>query len=77
MFIETDAELPGMQGLTIGHILLFFSFSFNGQAYPCTLLHWLVPVGDEPGDETGMWVVKLEFQGNHRSLAVIHLDCID
>lgn len=76
VFVETDAERPGMRGMVIGRVLLFFSFSFREQNYPCALVHWLVPVGDEPDDETGMWVVRPEFEGNRRSLAVIHLDCI-
>ena len=76
VFVETNAELPGMRGMVIGRVLLLFSFSFRGHIYPCALLHWLVPVGDERDGETGMWIVRPEFEGNHRSLAVIHLDCI-
>jgi hypothetical protein len=76
VFVETNAELPGMQGMVIGRVLLFFSFSFRDQIYPCALVHWLVPVGDEPDSETGMWVVHPEFEGNRRSIAVIHLDSI-
>ena len=76
VFVETDAELPGMRGMVIGCVLLLFSFSFRDHNYPCALIHWLVPAGDEPDNETGMWVVRPEFEGNCRSLAVIHLDCI-
>jgi hypothetical protein len=76
VFVETDAALPGMRGMVIGRVLLFFSFPFRNQIYPCALVHWLVPVGDEPDDETGMWVVQPEFEGNRRSLEIIHLDCI-
>lgn len=76
VFVETDAELPGMWGMVIGHVLLFFSFTFCDQYYPCALVHWLVPVGDGPDNETGMWVVHPEFEGNWCSLAIIHLDCI-
>jgi hypothetical protein len=38
----------------------------------CTL------VGTEPDEDTGLWVVRPEFEatGGHHSLAVIHLDCI-
>jgi hypothetical protein len=67
VFVETDAECPGMHGMVIAHILLFFSFSFHEQNYPCALVHWLVPVGDELDDETGMWVVRPEFEGNRQS----------
>lgn len=76
VFVETNAELQGMLGMVIGRTLLFFSFEWHGIEYPCALVHWLVPVGDTPNDVTGMWVVKPEFEGNRRSLAVVHIDCI-
>ncbi|KAI0004338.1 hypothetical protein BJV74DRAFT_876020 [Russula compacta] len=76
MFVETNADLDGMQGMAIGHALLFFSFTFRDCYYPCALVHWLVP-GDEPDKDTGLWVVQPEFGANGRhTLAVIHLDCV-
>ncbi|KAH9032130.1 hypothetical protein EDB85DRAFT_2073967 [Lactarius pseudohatsudake] len=76
VFVERGAGLPGMHGMLVARVLLFFSFSFRDQHYPCALVHWFIPVGDEPDDETGMWVVRPEFKGNRRSLSIIHLDCI-
>ena len=76
VFVETDAELPGMRGMLIGRVLLLFSFYFRGQDYSCALVHWFTPVGDGPDDETGMWIVRPEYEGNRRSRTVIHLDCI-
>ncbi|KAG5650965.1 hypothetical protein H0H81_010387 [Sphagnurus paluster] len=76
VFIETDADLPGMQGMVIGRVLLFFSFKFHDEEFSCALVNWLVPVGDRPDDETGLWVVKPEFVGNQRSVAVVHVDSI-
>jgi hypothetical protein len=65
-----------MQGMAIGHALLFFSFTFHDCYYPCALIHWLVP-GDEPDEDTGLWVVQPKFGANGRcTLAVIHLDCV-
>jgi hypothetical protein len=76
MFVETDAALHGMEGMAIGHALLLFSFKFENRRYPCALVNWFVP-GNEPDDDTGMWVVQPEFGGNgQRTLAVIHLDCV-
>ncbi|KAF8234216.1 hypothetical protein L208DRAFT_1263055, partial [Tricholoma matsutake] len=43
VLIKTYAELPGMWGMVIGCVLLFFSFSFHVSNYPCALIHWLVP----------------------------------
>jgi hypothetical protein len=77
VFIETN-KLPGMRGITIGRVFLFFSFTFQDMDYPCALVHWYPLVGTEPDEDTGLWVVMPEFEaiGGHRSLAVIHLDCI-
>ncbi|KIM40548.1 hypothetical protein M413DRAFT_73023, partial [Hebeloma cylindrosporum] len=76
VFVETDPDVPGMRGMAIGRVLLFFSFSLRGTFYPCALVNWLVLRSNEPDPETGLWVVKPEFIGNHRSIAVIHLDSI-
>lgn len=77
VFIETDPDLPGMQGMNIGRVLLFFSFTYNDAEYPCALIHWLVPDGTEADSDTGLWVVKPEYEGNgHRTLAVVHLDSV-
>ncbi|KAF8055570.1 hypothetical protein FPV67DRAFT_1435271 [Lyophyllum atratum] len=76
-FVETDADLPGMEGMTIARVLLFFSFTFEGTHYPCALVHWLVVVGDSPDLDTGLWVVRPEFDaGRRRTLEVVHLDSI-
>ena len=39
-------------------------------------MEWFIP-GNEPDSDTGMWVVRLEFQGNgHCIVAIIHIDSI-
>ncbi|KAF8075750.1 hypothetical protein FPV67DRAFT_1406519 [Lyophyllum atratum] len=77
VFVETDSDARGMLGMTIGRVLLFFSFSFEGIYYPCALVNWLVLVGGSPDAETGLWMVRPEYEaGGRRSLAVVHLDSI-
>lgn len=79
VFVQTNAELDGMPGMAIARALLFFSFRFNNIYYPCVLVSWLV-TGDEPDDDTGLWVVQPEFEGNgsnrRRRLDVIHLNSV-
>jgi hypothetical protein len=76
MFVETNAELYGMPGMAIGRARLFFSFKFRGKVHSCALIHWLVPFG-EPDEDTGMWVVRPEYQANgRRTLSIIALDCV-
>ena len=65
----------GCVGCLLGGYFCSFHF-FHDQHYPCALVHWLIPVGGEPDDETSMWVVHPKFEGNHCSLSVIHLDGI-
>ncbi|KAG9223441.1 hypothetical protein PLEOSDRAFT_154734 [Pleurotus ostreatus PC15] len=77
VFVSTDADAPGMAGMTIGRVLLFFSFRHQQVYYPCALVNWLVTEADEPNEVTGMWVVKPEYGGNgRRTVEVIHLDSV-
>ncbi|KAJ6512460.1 hypothetical protein C8R45DRAFT_1206566 [Mycena sanguinolenta] len=77
VFVVTDPDLPGMEGMVIARTLLFFSFTHRDTYYPCALVHWYNPISNRADDDTGMWVVAPEFERNGRkSLAVIHLDCI-
>lgn len=79
VFIQTDANLDGMPGMAIGRVLLFFSFTFDDRYFPCALVNWLIP-GNEPDEDTGLWVVQPEFEGNgrrrRRTLSIVHLDCV-
>ena len=77
VFFETDPELPGMRGMTVGRVFLFFSFTFQDVHFPCALIHLYPTVGTEPDEDTGLWVVKPKYKTNGcQSLAIIHLDCI-
>jgi hypothetical protein len=77
VFVETDQDLPGMEGLTVGRVFLLFSFTFQDVHYSCALVHWYSLVGLEPDVETGLWVVKPDFEANGgRSLAVVSLESI-
>jgi hypothetical protein len=78
VFVEVAAgvEQHGMQGMVIARVRLFFSFTLNAKHYPCALVEWFIP-GDEPDEDTGMWIVRPEFYGNgQRTLDVVHVDCI-
>lgn len=75
VFIETNSTPPGMPGMDVGRIYLFFSFSFRNVLYPCALIHWFECVGRH--DDTGFWMVRPAYERNGRpSLAVIHIDSI-
>jgi hypothetical protein len=78
VFVETDADGAGFRGLHVGHVLLFFSFSYMAVYYPCALVQWFVPIQDQPCNDSGMWMVKPEFhlQTGKRERSVIHLDSV-
>lgn len=77
VFINTIPESPGMRGLEVGRVFLFFSFVHGGAYYPCALIQWFSVVGDEPEDETGLWMVKADIHDNERPfLDIVHLETI-
>jgi len=73
-----DSDAPGMRGLLVARVYLFFSFSYAGVKYPCALVHWYTAVDTEPDNTTGLWVVEPEYTHGlpYRSMGVIHLDSI-
>ena len=48
-----------MEGMEVGHVLLFFSFQYHQHNFSCTLINWFVH-DDEPDHDTGMWTVQIE-----------------
>jgi hypothetical protein len=77
VLVSTDPDKPGMAGMVVARVQLFFSFKYGGNVYPCALVNWFHTIDDKPDDLTGMWRVKPEYSGNGRpSQAVIHVDCI-
>ncbi|KAJ6603986.1 hypothetical protein B0H10DRAFT_1922983 [Mycena sp. CBHHK59/15] len=71
-----DVDSPVMGGIVVGRVHLFFSFSFRDEDYRCALINWLVPVGDAPDPDTGMWVVEPERERGALTLAIVPLDSI-
>ncbi|KAF8261270.1 hypothetical protein EI94DRAFT_1789551 [Lactarius quietus] len=76
IFVVTNDSQPGMKGMEIGHVLLFFSFEYRREKISCALINWFVHA-DERDPDTGMWVVKQEFDRcGEPTIEVIHLDSI-
>ncbi|KAF8258996.1 hypothetical protein EI94DRAFT_1774037 [Lactarius quietus] len=62
-FVVTDDSRPGMEGLEIGCVRLFFSFQYRRKDYSCALINWFVH-DDECDLDTGMWTVKQELDSH-------------
>ncbi|KAF8223510.1 hypothetical protein L208DRAFT_1316457 [Tricholoma matsutake] len=76
IFIANELDERGFRGLEVARVFLFFSFNFEGVNYPCALIQWFSRVGEEPCDETGLWMVRPDFYHHAPCLAVVHLDCM-
>ncbi|KAH9976493.1 hypothetical protein BJV74DRAFT_879576 [Russula compacta] len=71
-----DDSKPGMKGMEIGHVLLFFSFCYHRKPYSCAFINWFVH-DDEPDADTEMWTVQLECDQKGEPMAqVIPLETI-
>ena len=74
--VEKQVE-RGFRGMSVVRIRLFFSFSYEGEEYPCALVEWFKKVGRSPDEQTGMWVVKPEEDRHRKRLTtIVHLDMI-
>ena len=77
VFLEKDPEMPGMGGLHVGRVFLFFSFTYDGIKYPCALIQWCTTFSDRPDEDMRMWIVQPNFDANgEHELEVIHAHCI-
>jgi hypothetical protein len=76
VFVITDPNAHGMQGMDIAQVLTFFSFRLRGVYYPCAVVRWFNRVGNTPDDNTGMWMVEPSSVDHHAHFAVIHVDTI-
>ncbi|KAM6491500.1 hypothetical protein JOM56_013069 [Amanita muscaria] len=76
VFVALDDQ-PGMRGMVIARVLLFFSFQFRRRNFECALVNWFVQEHDEPHPDTRMWEVHPELEPDgSRVLNVIHIDTI-
>ncbi|KAJ7429538.1 hypothetical protein B0H11DRAFT_2405483 [Mycena galericulata] len=74
--VLVDVGAPTMNGVVVGRVHLFFSFAFSEQLYECALVNWLVPVGQAPDPDTGLWVVEPERYRGVLTMAIVNLDAI-
>lgn len=78
VLVDTDdPTVPGLAGMYVGQVLLFFSFKFRGcDYYPCALVKWFKIIGEKPCHITGMWMVEPEFDDDQRVMSIIHVGSI-
>ena len=77
VFVNTNPDEDGMRGLDVARIKQFFSFKSQGRLYPCAAIQWYSRCGDEPDEDTGMWIIEPdEDEDGERITDIIHLDTI-
>lgn len=76
VFVVLDESKKGMEGMEIGRVLLFFSFSYRRRDFSCALINWFVH-DPERDQDTSMWTVNLECDRRGRpTVEVIDVDSI-
>ena len=75
-FVIEDEAKPGMKGMSVVRVKLFFSFHYEGVYFPCALVEWYSRKGQSRDPVTGMWKVTPDFWQHERLCSVIHLDTI-
>ncbi|KAI0640437.1 hypothetical protein C8Q79DRAFT_452272 [Trametes meyenii] len=85
VFLGNDPSAPGLRSLHVARVRLFFSFKPDpsfvsptmGAAVPCALVEWFSLIGDEPDEETGLWMVQPDLNSDgRRELGVVHVETI-
>ncbi|KAF9000849.1 hypothetical protein BDQ17DRAFT_1391139 [Cyathus striatus] len=80
VFIVNDHDLPSVRGLQVAQVQHFLSFRYQGEVYQCALVHWFEKLGDEPCEDTGLWVVQLHKVGHGSQclclMSIVHIDTI-
>lgn len=77
-FLTKDSSLPGFRGLYAVRVHAFLSFRWSRKTYPCALVSWFLPIGATPCPDTGMWMVRPEYEPGSDQLvmSVVHIDTI-
>lgn len=70
------SEDKGMEGMAIGRVRSFLSFTYGITLFECALLEWFEVVGDHPDPVTGMWVVEPEYSDNQPAFGIIPIGSI-
>lgn len=75
VFVNTNSGEDGMCGLNVACVKQFFSFNCQGCVYLCAAIQWYSCCGDEPDEDTGMWIVEPDICKDSKCVThIIHLD---
>lgn len=58
VFLKFDQLGRSADPFCVARALLFFSIKYQAVEHCCALMQWYEIIGDEPDEETGMWIVR-------------------
>ncbi|PIL30262.1 hypothetical protein GSI_07440 [Ganoderma sinense ZZ0214-1] len=85
VLVGADPTQRGFRSLMVARIRLFFSFHYidsqlvmdEARDFSCALVEWFSAVGEEPDEDTGLWVIEPDLDVNgQRVLDIIHINTI-
>lgn len=62
--------------MVIARVFLFFSFNYREHDYSCAFVNSFIPTDEKPDDDTGMWTVELDYDGQQPIFQVINVNSI-
>jgi hypothetical protein len=77
IILNTGSDAPGMRGLDIARVHLFFLFEVGDDLFSCALIHQFCKSFDDPDPDNGMWIVEPDLDADkYRVMSVVHVDSI-
>ncbi|KAK6981749.1 hypothetical protein R3P38DRAFT_2578132 [Favolaschia claudopus] len=77
VYVEADPEQPGFRGLLAARVLLFISFKHRGISHECAVVTWFSTIGNEPCQDTGMWMVEPDLDARKKRVVdLVNIDSI-
>jgi hypothetical protein len=74
VFIREDPSSPStsitQRDLSVARVRGFLRFTHRGVHYPLALIHDFKFVGEEPDEDTGMWIVRREHRPHARIVSI-------
>ena len=77
VLLNTGSDTPGMRGLEVARVHLFFSFQVGDDVFSCALIHQFSKSFNDPDPDNGMWIVEPDLdRDGYRIMSIVHVDSI-
>ena len=77
ILLDNGSDEPGVKGVDVARVHLFFSFETEDQVYRCALVQNFCKTFTDPDPDNGMWVVEPKhFADDSRFMSIVHINSI-